>query len=139
MGCSPFEFGRLLGTGTKVFKTRGKIYNKTFDKDFFSFYRKITQELKEMGVSSYRGSQKENFLVVNQFNKAFAQCDNATEVAIFFTELDMLKTKVEVSSLNYSLAEFVASKLFSNSEREKQIQGVEEEIEGEASFERKVD
>ncbi len=139
LGCSPFELTRLLGAGTKVFKNQGKVYSKTFDKDFFSCYRQITQGLKEMSVFPYRGSQKQGFLVANCFNKAFAQCDSATEVAIFFTELDKLKTKVEVSSLNYSLAEFVASKLFGGPEEEKQMQSAEEEIKKGVSLERKVD
>lgn len=130
LGCSPFELSRLLGAGTKVFRTQGKIYSKIFNEDFFSCYEQITQKLNSMGATSYRGSQKQSFLIVNQFNNVFAQCDGATEVAIFFTEIGKFKTKVEVSSLNYSLAEFVASKLFNN---------LEKKIEEEIGFERELD
>ena len=139
LGCSPFEFSRLLGAGTKVFKEQGKVYSKTFDKDFFSCYKQITRGLKEMNASAYRGSRKQGFLVVNGFNQAFIQCDRATEVAIFFIESDKLKTKVEVVSFNYSLAEFVASKLFGSLEGEEQTQSTEGEIKKGAGFERKVD
>ena len=119
VGCSPLEFSRLLGAGTKRFREQGKIYTKIFDIDFFSCYAQITRKLKEMQVSSYRGSQKEGFLVATGFNGVFPQCRESTEVAIFFTELDNFKTKVEVISFNYSLAEVAASEVFSRSEDKK--------------------
>ena len=119
LGCSPLEISRLLGAGTRPFKEQGKVYAKIFDSDFFSCYEQITRDLKEMQTSFYRGSREQSFIVVTHFNGVFAQCSEATEVAIFFTEVDKVKTKVEVTSLNYSLAEFVASKLFDDLEKKK--------------------
>jgi len=82
-----------------------------------------------MEVSFSRGSQKEGFLITNNFNKVFPQCNTSTEVAIFFTELSKSKIQVEVSSLNYSLAEFAASKIF-NCLEDKKIEDIKPEEEG---------
>ena len=121
LGCSPLELSRLVGVGTRCFREQGKVYSKVFDTDFFSCYAQITQRLKEMGASPYRGSRKKGFLVAANFTKVFPQCSESTEVAIFFTELESLKTQVEVASLNYSLAEFIALELFYDPKEEKDI------------------
>lgn len=112
IGCSPLEFSRLLGAGTRVFREKGKVCGKDFDWDYFSCYAKITRKLEEMEVCFYRGSRQEGFLVLAGFDEVFAQCNRSTEVAIFFTDLDGYKTRVEIASLNYALAEFVASEIF---------------------------
>ena len=132
IGCSPLELSRLFGAGTRCFREQGKIYSKVFDTDFFSCYAQVTQKLEEMQVFPYRGGRKEGFLVVAGFNKIFPQCSKSTEVAIFFTELENFKTQVEVASLNYSLAEFAASKIFNRSE-DKKVEGIR--LEGEVSRE----
>jgi len=136
LGCSPLEVSRLLGVGTGRFRKHGKIYSKVFDMDFFSCYAKITQGVKGMEASFYRGGRKEGFLVTIGFNKVFPQCSESTEVAIFFTEIESLKTRVEVASFNYSLAEFAASKIF-NCLEDKKIEDIKPE-EG-VSLEQKVD
>jgi len=118
ISCAPLEVSRLLGVGTRPFKEQGKVYSKVFDKDFFSCYAHITKRLKKMGVSFYRGRKKKNFLITTGFNSIFSQCSESTEVAIFFTEIENLKTRVEVASLNYSLSEFAASKIFDDSKDE---------------------
>jgi len=112
VGCSPLEFVRLIGAGTERFREAGKTYTKEVDLDLPSCYKRISLELRDIGVSFYRGSQEEGFIVVNNFVKIFPQCSESTEVAIFFTELDSSKVKVEVISLNYSLAEAVSLKIF---------------------------
>lgn len=119
VGCSPLEFSRLLGAGTKRFREQGKIYSKAFDMNLPSCYEQITQELNKMEVSFSRGGQKEGFLITNNFTKVFPQCNTSTEVAIFFTELSKSKVQVEVSSLNYSLSEFIAIELFKAVEKGK--------------------
>ena len=122
VGCSPLEISRLFGAGLRPFRERGKIYTKAFDEDLSSCYGRIAQKLREMEASFYRGSQEEGFLVVTNFVKVFPQCNTSTEVAIFFTELENFKTRVEVASLNYLLAEFIASEFFYNSEEEKGVE-----------------
>lgn len=128
VSCAPLEISRLLGVGTRPFREQGKVYSKVFDKDFFSCYAQITKRLKKMGVSFYRGRKKKNFLITTGFNNIFSQCSESTEVAIFFTEIENLKTRVEVASLNYSLAEVAASKIFDDSEDE-EIKGIKPEEE----------
>ena len=147
LGCSPLEISRLLGAGTRPFKEQGKVYTKIFDIDFFSCYEQLTRDLKEMQTSFCRGGRKQGFIVATHFNGVFAQCSEATEVAIFFTplektvredsltgftELDKVNTKVEVTSLNYALAEFVALKLFNDLEEKKTA---DTEAQAEALFE----
>ena len=122
ISCSPLELSRLFGAGLKPFREKGKIYTKAFDRDLPSCYAEIIQKLKAMEVSSYRGSQREGFLVARHFVKVFPQCSASTEVAIFFTELESSKTQVEIASLNYSLAEFIASELFNDLGKEKNIE-----------------
>lgn len=126
VSCSPLELSRLFGAGTRCFREQGKVYSRVFDMDFFSCYAQITQKLKEMRVSFRRGGRKEGFLVTAGFNKVFPQCNESTEVAIFFTEPGNFKTRVEVTSLNYALAEFAASKIFSYSE-DKKIEDIKPE------------
>jgi len=125
LGCSPLELSRLFGAGTRRFREQGKVYSKTFGKDFFSCYSQITQKLNKMEVSFYRGGREEGFLVIIGFNGIFPQCAESTEVAIFFTELESRKTRVEVASLNYSLAEFAASKIF-NCFEDEEVEGTKD-------------
>lgn len=108
VSCSLLEALRLLGGGTKLFKEQGKVYSKTFNKDFFSSYQQILKVLEKMGAFVYRGSRKEHFIVAINFHKSFERSIDTTQVAIFFKELESGKTQVEVASLNYSLAKFVA-------------------------------
>ncbi len=111
-GCSPFETARVLGIGTKPFKEQGKVYTKVFNKDFFSCYRQAYRCFTDMGAHFYRGSRIKGFFVFTHFNSSFKQCNESTEVAVFFKDLKPLETEVQVSSLNYSLAEFTAAELF---------------------------
>ena len=128
VSCAPLEISRLLGVGTRPFREQGKVYSKVFDMDYFSCYGQITQKLKKMGVSFYREGKKEGFLITTGFNNIFPQCNESTEVAIFFIELENLKTRVEVASLNYSLAEVAASKIFDDS-KDEEIEGAKLEEE----------
>lgn len=112
VSCSPLEMAGLLGIGTKFFKEQGKVYTENVNKDLASCYEQTLNVLAKMKARVYRGSLKQRFIVAKQFRASFKWSTDSTEVAIFFTELAPDKTKVEVASLNYSLAEFVASKLF---------------------------
>ena len=113
---------RLLGVGLRRFREEGKIYTEAFNTDLPFCYGITVEELSKVGASFYRGSQEEGFIVFINFVKAFPQCNASTEVAIFFTELESSKTQVEIASLNYSLAEFIASELFNDLGKEKNIE-----------------
>lgn len=110
--CSPFEISRVVGIGTRPFKSKGEVYKKTFNTDFFSSYKIVNEDLKGMGAQFYRGSRSKGFIIATNFDGIFKQCSSSTEVAIFFKELSAGMTEVEVSSLNHSLAQFVAGELF---------------------------
>jgi len=112
LGCSTLEFSRLVGVGTKPFHEKGKVYSVTFSKNYFVCYKETLEILKNLQANFYRGERRKNFIIAYGFNKVAAQCSESTEVAIFFIELGAFKTKVEVSSLNYYLSEFVSAELF---------------------------
>jgi len=116
IGCSPFEFARLLGTGTKIFREKGKVYSKAFNKDFFSSYDEVINILRELGTHFYRGERRKGFIVVTHFNESYRFCTEATEVAVFFKEVEKTKTLIEVVSLNYSLAEYASEQIFNGLE-----------------------
>jgi len=101
-----------MGVGTRPFRTQGGLHKKTLNTDFFSSYERIKDELSRMGAQFYRGSRDKGFIIATSFDGVFKQCNSSTEVAVFFKELSPGRTEVEVSSLNYSLAEFVADELF---------------------------
>ena len=111
IGCSPLEIARVMGVGTKPFRAEGEIYSKTFDKDYFTCYENIYSGLKGLGAHFYRGSRKQGFIVATHFNSVFAQSSESTEVAVFFQEISSTKTRVEISSLNHELSQFLAVKL----------------------------
>jgi len=113
-GCSPQETARLLGIGLTHFKASGKTYTQIIDQDFFSTYSRTIDILSAMEAVSYRKNRKRGYIVASNFSKSYGgRCIPSTEVAIFFSEVGSNRTKVEVSSLNFSLADFVSQQLFS--------------------------
>jgi len=110
--CSPLEVARLLGVGTKPFKTQGKTYNIVLGRDYFSAYDQIKESLNALKAKHYRGNRKKGFIIAINFQNAYKECSNSTEVAIFFEEVSLKETKIEVVSLNHGLGEFVATELF---------------------------
>lgn len=115
VGCSPFEFARLLGTGTRPFK-EGRTYSKIFEKDLYTSYDEVILILRKMGTRFIRGRRDKGFIVSSNFNDYYRFCIESTEVAVFFNELEKNKTRVKVASLNYSLAEFIAQQVFNGLE-----------------------
>ncbi len=101
-----------MGIGVKPFKQRGSSYAESFSRNFADCYLKTADIFESMGATVYRGNQKKKFMIVIAFSGEFPQCSDATEVAVFFKEINRQKTIVEVISLNYALAEFAAARLF---------------------------
>lgn len=112
VACSPLETARMLGAGTKLFRTDGKIYSQTFKKNLITCYNEVLLAIKKLEAKRWRGSFKKHFIVASNFNAVFTQCNNSTDVAVFFQYQGPDETKVEVSSLNYPLSEFASEKLF---------------------------
>ncbi len=112
LSCSPWEVARLAGIGVEPFKTEGKVYTKIIHKDPATAYEQVLTIMGDLGANFYRGSPRKKFLIMTNFKPVFRQCSESTEVAVFFTEVKEKETKVEVSSLNHSLSEFVALELF---------------------------
>tara|TARA_B100000315_G_C14584475_1_gene592180 strand:+ start:3356 stop:3808 length:453 start_codon:yes stop_codon:yes gene_type:complete len=112
-GCAPREILRVVGIGTEPFKSKGKVSSQIIEKDFFTSYNETLRIIKKMEADAYRGSPKKGFIVARSFISSFGdRCSDATEVAVFFTESEKNKTEVAVSSLNFSLADFVAKHIF---------------------------
>ncbi|MCF7908498.1 MAG: hypothetical protein K9L86_06485 [Candidatus Omnitrophica bacterium] len=116
LACSPFEVVRLFGVGTKPFKEKGKIYTKTINKSFFESYDLVVDSFGQMQANFYRGSRKDGFIIFTNFNVSFPQANASTEVAVFLSESGPNNTQIQVSSLNYSLSDFVAEELFKSLE-----------------------
>ncbi|MCF7874937.1 MAG: hypothetical protein K9L87_03420 [Candidatus Omnitrophica bacterium] len=114
LGCFPYETARLAGIGVKPFKTKGKIYSQNFKKDIIKCYHQTEEIIKELGANLYRGSSRKSFIVSFGYSEVFPSANHSTEVAIFFNWLDVNKTEVQISSLNYNLAKFVSKKIFSS-------------------------
>lgn len=112
LACSPLEVARLFGAGVKPFREKGKVYSKTINRDFSSSYEAVVEAFGQMQASFYRGSRREGFIIFTHFTVSFPQASESTEVAVFLRESGPDKTQIEVSSLNYSLSEFVAKELF---------------------------
>ncbi|MFO8053487.1 MAG: hypothetical protein R6U54_05985 [Candidatus Omnitrophota bacterium] len=112
LGCSPYETARLTGLGIKPFKTKGDIYSQTFEKDLTTCYKEAEKIIENFEALLYRGSLKEGFIVSLGYNQIFPSASYATEVALFFNKIDENKTKIQISSLNHNLSEFISEKIF---------------------------
>lgn len=110
--CSPLETARLTGIGLKPFKTKGEIYSQTFEKDLIACYRETEEIIKDFEALFYRGSLEKGFMVTMGYNQIFPAASYSTEVALFFTWINENKTKIEISSLNHNLSEFISEKIF---------------------------
>ncbi len=116
-GCGMAETMRLFGFSLKPFKTQGKIYEKEVDRQLSEVFEDTVETLKDMKVTIHRKNLKQRYIVAFDFHHAYGSRTSAsTEVAVFFEKLDFEKgypvTRVNVSSLNYGLSEFVSEKIF---------------------------
>ena len=75
-------------------------------------YDAVIDSFGQMKANFYRGSLKEGFVIFTNFNVSFPQASESTEVAVFLVESGPDNTEIQVSSLNYSLSDFVAKELF---------------------------
>ncbi|MFH1767778.1 MAG: hypothetical protein ABH858_01270 [Candidatus Omnitrophota bacterium] len=129
-GCFPTETLRVLGVGGSEFKAKGKVFTKVFEEELIDCYNQTVNILKAMGARPYRGSVKKRFIVALGLRSIYKQrCLDTTEIAVFFKSLNRDKetpaTQVEVTSLNHSLSEFIAQKLFEKLEEMQELKQLE--------------
>lgn len=67
---------------------------------------------KKMGGNPERGRQDQHFVIFTHLERSFPQATAATELIVFFKEISADKTELGVSSLNYSLSDYTAPRLF---------------------------
>ena len=81
------------------------------DKDVL--FDRIVDALKGMNASIYGKDKKNHFIIAMRFDRSFRKCIDTTEVGIIIESPDNGLSEVIVHSGNYSLAKYVANKLFS--------------------------
>jgi hypothetical protein len=97
-----------------------KAHIKIFDKDISSCYALTTEALAQWNAVAYQ-KEKNNYIVAMEFDSIFVGTTDTTEVGIFFTQIAPQKTEVKITSLNYSLSEFVGRHLFDYIEKDGQL------------------
>lgn len=115
-GCSPLEMSRqVLGVSTEALEEYNVRFSKTFDMSESSLYTETLKFIKEKmeGRILLRNLEKERkiYIIAVGFRTRYRNCLDMTEVGFFFEEIEQGKTRVEVVSLNSSLAGFIADEL----------------------------
>ena len=119
-GCAVF------GSDMKGLRDIKAAHTKVFDKDLSSCYELTAKALSAWNAVIFQ-QRKDDYMVAMEFEKIFRSCINTTEVGIFFTQTAPHKTEVKVASLNSSLSQFIAQKLFDYIEKDGKI-SVQEEL-----------
>jgi len=90
-----------------------KQYKKSFNVDKDILFDRIVDTLKGMNASIYGKDRRKHFIVAMRFDRSFRACIDTTEVGILIRSADNGLSEVIVYSGNYSLAEYVADRIFS--------------------------
>ena len=97
----------IAGTSTKVLEDgRANAIEKNFRYDYFTSYTKSLDALKEMGAYIYKQSLKEHMIAV------YVSKRDTTPVGIFFKEIGVDNTLVEVSSPSLTAKGLISARLF---------------------------
>lgn len=113
VGCAPSEVARLFGIGTESFRTHGRLHTKEIARDYdYCFSQTMLVLGKKMGGNPERGRKDQYFVIFTHLERSFPQATSATELIVFFKEISADKTEIQVSSLNYSLSDYTAPRLF---------------------------
>ena len=115
----------ILGYDVQGFRDIKEAHVKVFDKDIHSCYGLAAQALKKWGVTIFQ-QRKDDYIVAMEFEKVFRSCIDTTGLGIFFTQAGPNKTEVKVTSLNYSLSQFMSQQLFNYIEKDGKISKEEE-------------
>jgi len=97
----------VAGISTKVLEEgRVNAITKNFNFDYFTGYTKSLDALKEMGAYIYKQSLKEHMIAV------YVSKIDTTPVGIFFKEVGVNNTLVEVSSPSLTAKALISARLF---------------------------
>ena len=97
----------IAGTSTKVLEEgRVNAITKNFNYDYFTSYTKSLDALKEMSAYIYKQSLKEHMIAV------YVSKRDTTPVGIFFKEIGVDNTLVEVSSPSLTAKGLISARLF---------------------------
>lgn len=88
-------------------------YKNLFKVDKDILFDRIVDTLKGMNASIYGKDKRNYFILAMRFDRSFKKCIDTTQVGIVINTTDNGLSEVIVHSGNYSLARYVANKLFS--------------------------
>ncbi|MCX5713586.1 MAG: hypothetical protein NT033_01990 [Candidatus Omnitrophica bacterium] len=97
----------FAGISTKVLEDRrGEALAKTFHYNYNTGYDKAKKILNKMGCYIYTQNYKKHLIAF------YLSESDTTPVGVFFKEVDLENTKVEVSSPSISAKEYIAKRFF---------------------------
>ena len=88
-------------------------YKKSFNVDKDIIFDRIIDALKSMNAFIYGKDKRSHFIVAMRFDRSFKKCTDTTEAGIVIRAADNGLSEVIIHSGNYSLARYVANKIFS--------------------------
>ena len=102
------EIGKgIAGTSTKVLEDgRANAITKDFRYDYFTSYTKALDALRDMGAYIYTQSLKGHMIAV------YVSKRDTTPVGVFFKEIGVNNTQVEVSSPSLTAKALISARLF---------------------------
>ena len=115
----------ILGSDVKGLRDIKEAHVKVFDKDISGCYELTAKALKKWEAVRFQ-QRKDDYIVAMEFEKVFRSCINTTELGIFFTRTAPHQTEVKITSLNYSLSQFISQQLFNYIEKDGKIPKEEE-------------
>lgn len=96
----------IAGVSTKVLEDNRKYaITKIFNYDYFTCYTKTWDILKQIGAHIYAQNIKKHMIAI------YVSKEDTTPVGIFFKEIDVSHTQVEVSSPSTYAKELIAGKI----------------------------
>ena len=97
----------IAGTSTKVLEDgRANAITKDFRYDYFTSYTKALDALRDMGAYIYTQSLKGHMIAV------YVSKRDTTPVGVFFKEIGVNNTQVEVSSPSLTAKALISARLF---------------------------
>ncbi|GEM_PF-1062126 len=112
--CSPIEMGRrVLGTSIQALEEEEKgRFSGIALAGVDESYDAVFAVLEDQGLYIYLDSPEKGYLTAMWFDQLFPRCIDTTEVGFFFEEEGPGRTKIDVVSLNSTLARSAAELIF---------------------------
>ena len=132
--CSPIEMGRrIAGTSIQALEEEEKgRFSGIALAEVEESYDAVHTVLEDQGFYIYLDNLGKGYLTAMWFDLVFPQCIDTTEVGFFFKEEGPGQTKIDVVSLNSTLARSAAELVF---EELNQLEWIEMEVQGESEEE----